>query len=112
MLLPKSLIAPKEINWSNFQISFKGDLQLWHITISTMKLNTKTNQAEHCYTGFVTHHFSVFYRFQMLYADSYLTREEFRDMFDHSLYDKMRLKYKCENAFPEVYDKVNRQARD
>lgn len=58
------------------------------------------------------HSFTFFCRFQMLYADSYLTREEFRDMFDHSLYDKMRDRYQCEEAFPEVYDKVNRQARD
>ncbi|XP_071117270.1 delta(24)-sterol reductase-like isoform X1 [Haliotis cracherodii] len=50
--------------------------------------------------------------FQMLYADSYLTREEFYDMFDHSLYDKMRLKLDCWKAFPEVYDKVNRKVRD
>ena len=26
--------------------------------------------------------------FQMMYADSYMTREEFREMFDHSLYDR------------------------
>ena len=26
--------------------------------------------------------------FQMMYADSYMTREEFRAMFDHSLYDR------------------------
>jgi len=50
--------------------------------------------------------------FQMLYADSYLTREEFREMFDHSLYDKMREKLDCKDAFPEVYDKVNRKARE
>ncbi|ESN93679.1 hypothetical protein HELRODRAFT_88371 [Helobdella robusta] len=49
--------------------------------------------------------------FQMLYADSYLTREEFHQMFDHRQYEQMRAKYKCENAFPEVYDKVNRKAR-
>ena len=48
----------------------------------------------------------------MLYADSYLTREEFRKMFDHTLYDQMRAKLNCEKAFPEVYDKVNRKARD
>lgn len=48
----------------------------------------------------------------MLYADSYLTRAEFRDMFDHTLYDKLRLQYKhTKQAFPEVYDKVNRSAR-
>jgi len=47
----------------------------------------------------------------MLYADSYLTREEFRQMFDHSLYDVMRQQLACDGAFPEVYDKVNRSAR-
>ncbi|ESO89669.1 hypothetical protein LOTGIDRAFT_125011 [Lottia gigantea] len=49
--------------------------------------------------------------FQMLYADSYLTREEFYDMFDHTLYNKMRRELDCKAAFPEVYDKVNRKVR-
>ncbi|KAJ8950390.1 hypothetical protein NQ314_007929 [Rhamnusium bicolor] len=49
--------------------------------------------------------------FQMLYADTYMTREEFRRMFDHTLYDKLRTDMKCEKAFPEVYDKVSRAAR-
>lgn len=49
--------------------------------------------------------------FQMLYADSYRTAEEFRQMFDHKLYDKMRDHLDCKKAFPEVYDKVNKQAR-
>jgi delta24-sterol reductase len=44
--------------------------------------------------------------FQMLYADSYLTRDEFRAMFDHSHYDKMKVKYDPDEAFPEVYAKV------
>ena len=29
--------------------------------------------------------------FQMMYADSYMTREEFRLMFDHTLYDKVSM---------------------
>uniref|UniRef100_A0A2C9JYD9 Delta(24)-sterol reductase n=1 Tax=Biomphalaria glabrata TaxID=6526 RepID=A0A2C9JYD9_BIOGL len=49
--------------------------------------------------------------FQMLYADSYLTHEQFHSMFDHSLYDKMRKQLDCEKAFPEIYEKVNRKAR-
>jgi delta24-sterol reductase len=49
--------------------------------------------------------------FQMLYADTYMTREEFRSMFDHSLYDELRKKYDAIDAFPEVYDKVSRAAR-
>ncbi|CAH2006232.1 unnamed protein product [Acanthoscelides obtectus] len=49
--------------------------------------------------------------FQMLYADTYMSREEFRAMFDHTLYDKLRFNMKCHQAFPEVYDKVSKQAR-
>ena len=33
--------------------------------------------------------------FQMMYADSYMTREEFRLMFDHTLYDKVSLVPMC-----------------
>ena len=47
----------------------------------------------------------------MLYADSYLTEDEFEAMFDHTLYNEMREKYDCKKAFPRVYDKVNRKAR-
>lgn len=49
--------------------------------------------------------------FQMMYADSYMTKTEFRQMFDHTLYDKMRVKFNCEGCFPEVYDKVNKSSR-
>jgi len=49
--------------------------------------------------------------FQMMYADSYMTREEFREMFDHSLYDQMRKRLGCKGNFPEIYDKVNKKAR-
>ena len=41
-----------------------------------------------------------------------MTEEEFRKMFDHSLYDKMRKELDCSYAFPEVYGKVSRKVRD
>jgi delta24-sterol reductase len=47
----------------------------------------------------------------MMYADSYMSRDEFRSMFDHSLYEVSRLKFGCVGAFPEIYDKVNKAAR-
>ncbi len=47
----------------------------------------------------------------MMYADTYMTEDEYRSMFDHTLYDKMRKEFKCEKAFPEVYHKVCRKAR-
>ena len=47
----------------------------------------------------------------MMYADSYMTRDEFRAMFDHTLYDRQREKLACSGKFPEVYDKVNKKAR-
>eukprot|EP01052_Picozoa_sp_SAG31_P007571 SAG31_NODE_362_length_16904_cov_7.893218_8_plen_380_part_00 len=49
--------------------------------------------------------------FQMLYADSYHSREEFRKMFNHTIYDKLRRRFECDKAFPEVYDKVCKAAR-
>jgi len=44
--------------------------------------------------------------YQCLYTDIFATREEFEEMFDHTLYKEMRRKYKAEKAFPMVYDKV------
>ena len=49
--------------------------------------------------------------YQALYADTYQTKKEFRQMFDHSLIDQLREKYQCKGALLEVYDKVSRQAR-
>lgn len=51
------------------------------------------------------------YRFQMLYADCYMNREEFWEMFDGSLYHKLRKQLGCQDAFPEVYDKICKAAR-
>lgn len=49
--------------------------------------------------------------FQMLYADTLQTREEFRIMFNHQVYDQVRQQYNCIEAFPEVYDKISAAAR-
>uniref|UniRef100_A0A1I8A8N4 Delta(24)-sterol reductase n=1 Tax=Steinernema glaseri TaxID=37863 RepID=A0A1I8A8N4_9BILA len=50
--------------------------------------------------------------YQMLYADTYMTRSEFYEMFDSTLYDWLRVKYGCKDAFPDVYEKVCRAARE
>jgi hypothetical protein len=44
--------------------------------------------------------------FQMLYADSYLNKDEFYEMFDHGHYGKMKRKFDADGAFPEVFDKT------
>jgi len=44
--------------------------------------------------------------YQALYAHTYMNKEEFRMMFDHTLYDQLRIKYNAEKAFPEFFDKV------
>jgi Delta24-sterol reductase len=44
--------------------------------------------------------------YQCLYADTFMSRDEFRAMFDHTLYDAARSKYGAVGAFPEVFDKV------
>uniref|UniRef100_A0A7E4V479 DNA-directed DNA polymerase n=1 Tax=Panagrellus redivivus TaxID=6233 RepID=A0A7E4V479_PANRE len=41
-----------------------------------------------------------------LYADLFVTEDEFNQMFDLTLYNAVRKKYHCEGAFPKLYDKV------
>jgi len=43
---------------------------------------------------------------QALYTDIFCTPKELREMFDFTLLDQARKKLGCEDAFPEVYDKV------
>lgn len=47
----------------------------------------------------------------MLYADVYMEQEEFWEMFDSTLYHKLRKELECEQAFPEVYNKICKAAR-
>lgn len=47
---------------------------------------------------------------QATYTDLFATRKEFRMMFDHALYDAQRKRLGCEDAFPEVYDKIKPEA--
>ncbi|CAH1241724.1 DHCR24 [Branchiostoma lanceolatum] len=44
--------------------------------------------------------------YSFLYADIFMTRDEFEEMFDLTLYEKVRKKYHAEGAFPHLYDKV------
>ena len=44
--------------------------------------------------------------YSFLYADIFMKRGEFEEMFDLTLYEKCRLRYKAEGAFPHLYDKV------
>ncbi len=53
--------------------------------------------------------FAIAHRgYQCLYAVTELTRDEYRQMFDCSLYDRVRQKYKAEGVFMDTYDKVKR----
>ncbi|KAA8491738.1 Delta(24)-sterol reductase [Porphyridium purpureum] len=47
--------------------------------------------------------------FQMMYADTYQSREEFLQMFNHEHYFKMREKYHATEAFGLIYDKMARK---
>jgi len=44
--------------------------------------------------------------FEMLYADSFMTRREFAQMFDRGLYDELRKRLGGDKAFPDIYDKI------
>ena len=47
----------------------------------------------------------------MMYADTFMSEGEFREMFDHSLHDEVRRRYEAADAFPALYDKLKRSAR-
>lgn len=50
--------------------------------------------------------------YQALYAKTLLSREQFRTMFDHRDYDRLREEMPdCRQAFDEVYDKVSAKGR-
>lgn len=44
--------------------------------------------------------------YPFLYADIFMSREEFGQMFDLTAYEIVRRKYNAEGAFPHLYDKV------
>ncbi|CAJ0585537.1 unnamed protein product, partial [Mesorhabditis spiculigera] len=44
--------------------------------------------------------------YSFLYADIFMTEAEFREMFDLELYEKVRERYHCNDAFPSLYEKV------
>lgn len=44
--------------------------------------------------------------YSFLYADIFMTRQEFEQMFDLTLYEKCRQRYHADGAFPHLYDKV------
>lgn len=44
--------------------------------------------------------------YPFLYADTFMTRKEFEEMFDLEAYEKVRAKYKANGAFPHLFDKV------
>ena len=51
--------------------------------------------------------------YQALYADTYLTLEEFKEMFPSELYNQVRDRLPlCREGFPDVYDKVSKKARE
>ena len=73
-----------------------------------LKANFDNNYALPLLEKFVMDH----HGYQALYAKTTLSREDFRTMFDHSDYDKLRERLPfCTQAFDEVYDKVSSKGR-
>merc|ERR1712146_126837 len=47
---------------------------------------------------------------QAFYTDMFCTHYEFRQMFNHSLLDKMRTRLQCHDAFPLPFTKMKPEA--
>ncbi|MCA9710192.1 MAG: hypothetical protein KDK70_30410, partial [Myxococcales bacterium] len=44
--------------------------------------------------------------YSFLYADTFMTEDEFEEMFDHTLYARVRARYGAEGAFPSLFGKT------
>ncbi len=44
--------------------------------------------------------------YSFLYADTFMTEDELHEMFDHTLYQRVRRAYAAEGAFPTLYEKT------
>jgi len=44
--------------------------------------------------------------YSFLYADTFMDQEEFVEMFDHTLYDRVRERYGARGAFPTLFEKT------
>lgn len=44
--------------------------------------------------------------YAFLYADIFMNKQEFEEMFDLTAYERVRQKYNAEGCFPHLYDKV------
>ena len=49
--------------------------------------------------------------FQLLYADVFISREEFGQMFNLELYEKVRQDLGADKAFPHIWDKIKPQTK-
>ncbi|OXA55055.1 Delta(24)-sterol reductase, partial [Folsomia candida] len=105
VIYPVWLCPAKTLKEPGF-FKFGGDADKMHMDIGLYGMSekqdfepVKTNKAleqfclrNNCWKG--------------LSANTFLSRDEFYQMFDPTLYHKVRTELKCENAFPEVYEKV------
>lgn len=44
--------------------------------------------------------------YSFLYADTFMTEDEFSEMFDHTAYQRARERYGAEGAFPTLFEKT------
>ena len=84
-------------------------LYYWHAVanrfitlLSNMLTNLNLTDIECCLKAFTREVGG----YPFLYADTFMTREEFDEMFDLTLYDRVRRAYGAEGAFPHLYEKI------
>ncbi len=101
---------PPHGSWRSLSETFMGQLAPFIFPLFGRTASKKLGQSNtvgYC----ITQVLPSISRFQMLYADVYMERQEFWEMFDGTLYHKLRKQLNCEDAFPEVYDKICKTAR-
>jgi len=102
-------LHPKECNYA--PISRKQKIQ-WamHVDLAAYGVPRSVREGGNFDAKKIVREFEHWTRdtggFQCYYTDLFCTRGEYRQMFDHTLWDKCRARLNASDAFPEPFDKV------
>ena len=89
-----------------------GSIDELYVDIGAYGTPRKENFDNSCALPLLENFVAEHHGYQALYAKTTMSREDFRKMFDHINYDRLRDKLPfCLQAFDEIYDKVSSKGR-
>ncbi|XP_021966010.2 delta(24)-sterol reductase [Folsomia candida] len=103
---PVWLCPAKSLNEPGF-FKVDGDAEVMHMDIGIYGQSGKPDDYEVDKSNKSLEQFCLGNKcWKGMYADTWFSRDEFYQMFDPTLYNKVRTELNCLDAFPDVYEKI------